>query len=1516
VDIQLTAVDARTGRRQDVVLVVEQHSTVADAERALRSALGVEAAHLAAVGRYARPTAPGGGAGVWVAGRPVDPELAIGVSPLREGAVVGLDGPVGPGVHDLDVGGVAEVRVVGGPDAGRVHRLPLGEYVLGSAHDADAAVDDPTVSARQARVLVTPSGVQWTPFDQAAAALVEGKKIDAERQLRYGRVVAVGNTRLMVVPAEAPDAALVPSEDGGLAYNRPPRLPPPPTATRIEMPTEPKDAAKRPIPVLASLAPLAFGALMFAVTQNAMFLMFTLLSPVMLISNVISERRQGRKSHRQQLIDYRKALAEARKRLTRAAALERELRRYDSPDPATVLVTALGPRRRLWERRRFDQDRMRIRLGLARLRAEIEVTGGSKEDNPEPPMLDDVPVTVALGDAGGVLGVAGPHTQVHATARWLVAQAAVLHSPRDLSIVVLANEHGERDWSWTRWLPHARPAVRDCTALTGSTMEVTARRVAELAGLVQQRQAQITGLDRRLDLSRTTVTLVVLDGARQLRSLPGMPQVLQDGPAVGVYAICLDAEQRLLPEECGVVASYLPGDPTRMTVRRAFGETVENLLADSVSVAWAERVARAMTAIRDVSRDEGDAGLPHSLRLLDVLELEPPTTDAVLGWWDRGGRTTYAPIGAAADGRFAIDLKKDGPHALVAGTTGAGKSELLQTIIASLTVANRPDAMTFVLIDYKGGAAFKDCIHLPHTVGMVTDLDGHLTERALQSLNAELKRREQLLSTHRAKDIEDYWDTLPTHPTPDPDPLPRLILIIDEFASLVEELPDFVTGLVGIATRGRSLGIHLILATQRPSGVVSPTIRANTNLRIALRVTDDTESTDVIDARDSARINKANPGRGYLRVVGGTPVEFQTARVGGRTIRSAAEPPTVTPAPWRTLGASEPLVADDRYEDGPTDLQRLVSVISAAAARRGLGPPPSPWLPPLPALVTVQDLDRHPAAVAGPDPSEGSEQHLVPLGLADHPAEQRQDVFGLDLGGGGGSLLVAGGPRSGRSTALRTLAGSVARLCRVDDVHLYALDCGGGALHLLAALPHCGAVVRREEVARGDRVLARLLDEVRRRQELLAQAGYGSIAELRTVTAPSARPPWLLLLLDGWEGFTTGYEAVDHGRPVDTLLTLAREGPAVGLKLAVTSDRQGLLTRLGTAFPEKLLLRLTDRLDYGLAGIPTRAVPETMPAGRGLLATGAVEVQVALLDRDPTGPAQAVALSGIAAAATDRATTEPPRSRPFRVLSLPRLVRLADLEHTGRSDPPTRPTCGAAAAMSRGDLGVAGDPPAAPAQLAVVDRPLQAPTWTLVGAGGDDAGPIGVDLAGDGPGFLVAGPRRSGRSTTLITLARGLRSRGMPVVLVAPARSPLESLVDGGMDPPAVLGPGDGRALSAALAKPPGVVLVDDVTAFTDSAVDQILVDLMRAGGDGHVVVAAGRNDELAATFRGAAAEVRRSRAGLLLCPNWTDGELLGVRLPRGDPETAPGRGVLVSGGRQTPVQVAVATAGPAAESD
>jgi S-DNA-T family DNA segregation ATPase FtsK/SpoIIIE len=775
-------------------------------------------------------------------------------------------------------------------------------------------------------------------------------------------------------------------------------------------------------------------------------------------------------------------------------------------------------------------------------------------------------------------------------------------------------------------------------------------------------------------------------------------------------------------------------------------------------------------------------------------------------------------------------------------------------VVAGLAVANRPDELAFVLIDYKGGAAFKDCARLPHTVGTVTDLDGHLTERALSSLGAELRRRETVLRDSGCKDIDDYL----AHRLAGDPSLPRLVLVVDEFATLAEELPDFVGGLVGIAQRGRSLGLHLVLATQRPSGVVSADIRANTTLRIALRVTDAGESADVVDVKDAATISRATPGRAVARIGAGAVTPFQSARV-GRSATVAVPGPRLRRPVWADAGGARPRPASGPAS-GPTDLSRLVDATRAAAAALDITPVPSPWLPPLGDVLPL-------AAIPGT-----SRAPTVPYGLLDLPAEQRRAPLVLDLEHGG-HLLVAGGPRSGRTTLLRTIAGSLASRTAPDEAHLYVIDGGSGGLAALVVLPHCGAVVGRDQVGRGDRLLARLAHEVERRQSALAASGFTSVAEQRAAAEPGDRLPWLVLMVDGWEGVQAAYDEVDHGRPLDVLQRLVREGGSAGLRVVLTGDRGVLTSRVGASISDRLLLRLADRGDYGLAGVAARQVPVAMPPGRGLLADGAVEAQVALLDRDPSGPAQQAALAAIAASCgTVLRGPTPAHQRPMRVEPLPSRVSVDSIRV-------------AAKAASTG------------------------PMWTLVGAGGDELEPLGVDLEIDGPAFVVGGPAGSGRSSALLTIARWLGHEGIATVVVAPARSPLSALSGepGVLD---VLRTDQGDELTALLAehRSPLVVIADDAEMLHDSPMQRPLCELLRPhASPGSALVLAATATDMAGHFRGVTVEARRNRSGLLLgAIGPVEGDLLGVRVGRvGGGDARPGRGLLVVRGRARPVQVA-----------
>ncbi|MEV8568679.1 FtsK/SpoIIIE domain-containing protein [Streptomyces sp. NPDC051322] len=1413
---------------------------------------------------------------LWADGNRCDPRTPV-TSVLRDGMRISVDDSIGPLLRRGEPAGRYELRVAGGASSGRVVRLAAGTATIGSAPTCTLAVTDPQLPPVAARVAIDVQG-RAVLTAQPGAAHLDDVPVVGEQNWPLGGVARIGDSLLILDEAGEPDAHLSDTGEGGLAYNRPPRLSPLRPRPRLVVPVPPSKSERARFQMIAALMPMAFGLAMYFVTKQIYMLMFCLMSPVMMLGQWLSDNREGKKKNKTSVKQYKKDVAAHEADLLKVAKEEQRRLRTGNPDPAEILLFATGPRRRLWERRLTDPDVLKLRIGVGSLPADIELVMGRgaqfDDEGPQPPRLADVPITLPFPELG-VVGIAGDRPRTLATARWLAVQAAVLHSPRELGLVVLSSARdAAAEWNWAHWIPHTAPQQgQDCVALVGSDSEAIARRVNELVNELTRRQAARENQGRMAgSLSPDPHILVVLDGARLLRRMPGVPQLLQEGPALGIFALCIDEDERLLPEECRAVVCWTAESPSRVRLLGSGLEAVGEVLADQVANDWCELLARSLAPVRDVSRDDADSALPTAARLLHLIGMPDPTGADIERVWKAGGSTTAAPIGVAADGPFVLDIRRDGPHALVAGTTGAGKSELLQTIIASLAVANRPDALNYVLIDYKGGSAFMDCARLPHTVGMVSDLDAHLTERALASLAAELHRREEILFNTGTKDIEDYNDTRKLRP--ELEPMPRLVLVIDEFASLVAELPDFIAGLVDIARRGRSLGVHLVLATQRPAGVVSADIRANTNLRIALRVTDGAESQDVIDAMDAGAIAKSTPGRAFVRSGAQSLVGVQSARIGGRRPATGGSGPKATLAPltWPMYSRPAPRVAE-ADDDGTmvTDLAVLVDAIRSGSEAMGFPAPRSPWLPPLSEHVTIDELAQF-------EDRSATHSDVAPIGygLTDLPAQQARKPLSIDLVHGEHTMLI-GGARCGRSTALRTLGGAIARQTSPLDVHVYAIDCGSNALLPLVRLPHVGAVVNRDEPDRVRRLLDRLLGEIARRQQMLAMEGASSAAEQRAGAAPEDRLPWMVLLLDGWEGFVSTFENYNYGQLIEQLQRIFREGSAVGIKVVMTADRSGLSGNVASAFADRLVLRFADVNDYSMAGLQTREVPKDMPPGRALRITdnGVEETQIGLLDADPAGQAQVRRLREIAENAQAQYGRVPAGRGPMRVDALPaRITATQALEL---------------------------DPTPAP----------RAPLWALLGVGGDELAPVGVDLEESGPGFVIAGPPKSGRSNALVVAAESLLRSGTSVVLITPRRSPLRELE--GRD--GVLGVLNGESREDDLEElleqaegRPYVVIVDDAELLYDGNLDEALEAVIRKGADGGLgLIAAGTTDTLASQYRGFVPEARKSRNGILLTPQTPqEGELFNVRLPANSTAGPVGSGLLIAGGTLTPIQGAM----------
>lgn len=1052
----------------------------------------------------------------------------------------------------------------------------------------------------------------------------------ADASLRDGGRVGLG--RPVEQPAEErsgsdePAILLTPGENGsGVIVHRPPRPTPPLPAPRDTTFT---------LPELPGLGPRTLqwvSALIVALSGGLGWLLPVALHDVALVAvpvaiavaglglNLWDEARDDRRTE---------LFEQMRDGAYRAAEAEGELMRTAYPGQETVAVIAARPGPRLWERRHADPDYLRLRVGVVDMPSTIVLTHQNPPPESTRPTLKDVPAVVSLTDTG-VVGITGTEEAARALGRWLIAQTAVLHSPETVRMFLLTGAEQRDDWEWLRWLPHCRPEEgQDAIALIGNDDATVAARIAELLVLIETR--------RDMDPSELSSVVVVFDGWERFRSIHGAASILRRGPRAGVYSICLENDERRLPPDCDTVIAV-----TREELHVTQPE-IDGGPPDQVSSQWCEQLARRLAPLRDADAADKPS-LPAPSRLLDLLGMRSPTAEVVIQNWNSRHTAATAFIGESANGPLAIDLRRDGPNVLIAGETGAGKTDALCTLIASLAASQRPETMSFLLVEYRAAGVFGECTRLPHTVGTISDLDPHLASRMLAALNSELVRRERLLRAASATDIDDYPTVLGT----DKEPLARLLIVVDELAALGRDLPEFVEGLVSVAQRGRSMGIHLVLATSRPGDVLTPSLRANSELRIALRLASTADSEDVIDTPAAAHLPRSIPGRGYLRRASGWdlgPVQVQLASVSGRPLETAV--PWLVPAGWPDLGQPEPeppMLPGELRERG-ADLAVLVRGIQRAAQKLRVSPPHRPVPPPLPGTLFLSGLQ--------PDDRPGELRPVV-YGLQDLPREHAQRPAVIDFATFG-HLLAAGPTHSGRSQFLRTIAGSIAATHSCADVHLFGIDCADGALRAVADLPHCGAVVTTAQTERAARLVRRLGEELGRREELLSETRVRSIADQRLKASTARRLPHIVVLLNRWERFTETLGELRGGLTADTILRILRLGGPLGMHLIITADRDPITSRIAALSWEKLAFGLADR-EHG--------VPRFTPPGRAIhLDDSRTELQVALLDGDSTPDGQAAALGELARVTRIRDADVELARRPFR-LDFEALV--ADRFHVG-----------------------------------------------------------------------------------------------------------------------------------------------------------------------------------------------------------------------------------------------------------
>ncbi|MDT5013143.1 MAG: segregation ATPase FtsK/SpoIIIE, family [Mycobacterium sp.] len=1012
----------------------------------------------------------------------------------------------------------------------------------------------------------------------------------------------------------------------------------------------PANPMTRLLPVLMIVAMAGMMVFFFtsgsAVARNPMSLVFP---AMMLVSTIGMFASGGGGLNRAAEVDevrkdYLRYLAGLRGEVVGNAFSQRNSIVWQHPEPSALWTVASSAR--MWERRSTDSDFCHVRVGVGRQRAAATLRSPATGpiDQVEPvaaaalrdfirahSAIDDTPIALALRRLSTV-SVQGEASLVRGLVRAVLCQLAAFHRPGLVLIAVVTEGPAQSEWDWLKWLPHHQhPRLVD---VCGSR-RLHFHRLSELDDLPGSPSGHI---------------VVVADGG----DLTGLEEFVSRGdvtilkcgphPVSGRESLTLSVSG----DELAAVGS----------LREVFARP------DFLSLEEADSFARRLASHREASTTSGASagGWAQLVGITDPGSLSPEPL-----WQHRGPRDRLrVPVGVKPDGSCVeLDLKESaengmGPHGLCVGATGSGKSEFLRTLTLGLIATHPPDSLNLVLVDFKGGATFVGFERTKHVAALITNLstEAHLVARMKDALAGELNRRQELLrESGRFASVADYERARESRASLTP--LPALLVIVDEFSELLSQHPDFAEMFVAIGRLGRSLRIHLLLATQRLDEGRLRGLESHLSYRICLKTFSPNESRAVIGTPDAFHL-PPTPGAGFLRVGSEDPAAFQTAYVSApyRPPPPAGLPVFASVQRFTAASIGAPNTDGARRpdpEDGVTDARTVMDAVLAQVAGRGRAAH-QVWLPPLSESPTLDALLTT---------AHGRAPLVVPIGLVDRPFQQRRDPLLVDLAGSGGHVAVVGAPQSGKSMVLRTLVTATAATHSAERVQFYCIDFGGGALMSLKPLPHVGAVAGRADGDVVRRTVAEASAVLRSREERFRRLDIESVEEYRLRQAAGdpavSDDPFgdVFLVIDGWATLREEFEVLESA-----ITVLAARGLSFGIHVVLTASRwaeirPALKDQIGT----RVELRLGDASDSELNRRAAQNVPHDAP-GRGITRAG--EHMLIALPRLDGRPGTAGLPAAIADAAAMFRTRDGERAAP-PVRLLPDLVDLATLG-SGRTD--------------------------------------------------------------------------------------------------------------------------------------------------------------------------------------------------------------------------------------------------------
>ncbi|MEZ7679214.1 type VII secretion protein EccCa [Pauljensenia sp. 27098_8_107] len=1072
----------------------------------------------------------------------------------------------------------------------------------------------------------------------------------------------------MVTRKKRRTAAVPEQPSGTLAIQMPPEKAEPASIGNVLMMV---------VPMLGST-----GVMVFMAMQNPDNTRSMLMGGGMLVAmlgmvgfNMYRQFSQYRTRVKTQRREYLSYLTETRESVRKVAKKQRAYYNWVYPSP-DALVTLAANGSRLWSREGNTYDLLTFRYGSG-----TQPLGLIFERPPIDPMTemdvvclsamdrfigvhdhtDNVGKFLYLGDFSHI-EVVGDGESAYDEIRAIMMHLACFIDPSKLKIAVLCSADRLGDWEWVKWMPQARSSiVRDAVG-PGRMISTDPRELAEMIGPdVAMRGAYRPGDD----MPEWPHLLLVLDGAE-------FPPNSPFGSAVGVRGVTIMSRAREWTPMKSHTALRLVIHPNPDHKGADVVDVVtmdslpEQAFADRLTAVQAEAVARRMTPFatqQNLEEAETPVGRSDEARQMDLMELvgigDIRDFEPEKQWRRREGRERLAaPFAVTPEGRpVVLDIKESaqqgmGPHGLLIGATGSGKSEVLRTLVLALALTHSPEQLNLVLVDFKGGATFAGMSDLPHVSAMISNLESELSlvDRMQDALQGEMVRRQEVLrQAGNYANVSDYEaDRLAgKHEFP---PLPALFIVLDEFTEMLMAKPEFGEVFIMIGRLGRSLSVHLLLASQKMDLGKARGLESHLSYRIALKTFTENDSREVLGIPDAAKLPPL-PGSGFLKAGGDGLVRFRASYVAApppaRTLASISEgstagaptapieilPFTVAPVITREdLGEEEEVDQNQEVVLAGDEVWADMSEMDIAVAKmKGKGyPAHQVWLPPLEVPDTFATLMPD----LRPDPELGfvsrawreSGTLRVPLGTVDLPLEQRRETLVLDLSGAGGNFALVGGPQTGKSTALRTIVQSLSLTYTPQEVQFYVMDFGGGTFAGFAGAPHVAGIATRDTEEVRTRMIAEIAAIMDDRERYFRAHGIDSMDTYRRGRLEGRYDDGygdVFLVIDGWGALRSEFDGLDR-----TVTTMMSRGLSLGVHLIVSAARwMDIRSEAQDIFGSRLELHTANPKESIVNREGAARIPKGRP-GRGIDMVGH-EMMIGLPraddDPDPSTVSQGVA---------------------------------------------------------------------------------------------------------------------------------------------------------------------------------------------------------------------------------------------------------------------------------------------------